>query len=120
MNFRIVESAGDNPHRFGVLPVFSDGFDAAFAGHDHPVPGKQHVMIEGPGKVQVNFGHHLRETTFCGRDAARILDKFQSQLLPQRRLNALPVEIFSFDGGGLQCFFADQVDPDLVAPSSKS
>jgi len=82
--------------------------------HDHAVPRMEPVVIERLGQGEIQGDHHLGDPGLRGADAAPITG--ETELSPDRRLDAVAVEHLSLDCRGVQCLVTHDVHDEGFEP----
>ena len=95
-----------------MSPIAPDITNIRASLHQHLMPPTKHRPVQWLIKGSVKIHHHLRDALFGGRYSAII--GLESELSPERRLNAVAVQDFPLDRGSLDGFVTDQLDAQLL------
>jgi hypothetical protein len=108
VDLRPVQPARHHLHGLFVAAVSADGAQLRTSLHQPLMPLEQRRVVERIVPPPVEIGEHLGNPLLGWRGTPPIT--VQAELPTERRLNAVAVQDFSFDLGGLEGFRADQID----------
>ncbi|MNY11784.1 hypothetical protein D3C86_1448320 [compost metagenome] len=98
---RLIETAGDNLHRFiasQCTDTYRPGAEVAVLLRKQPsMPVQQAIQRQRLGKMLSSIKHQLRKTFTALADSIAI-NQIQTQASSQRRTNGADVQLFTFNG----------------------